>query len=69
MAVKLYEWKPDGHGAPSFFVAAHSEDDAIKAVLECIRKLKYPDDADGFEQGYYTLIVRDVGEVSTNDND
>lgn len=67
--IKLYEWKPAGYGAPSFFVAEHSEEAATEAVRERISKLEDPNDAAGFDQGYYTLNVREIGEVSTNDND
>ena len=64
--MKLYIWRPDGHGMPSFFVVAKSLEEALTARDAYLTK-EYPDPwwvVEGF-----SLEVFDVGEVAEHDND
>jgi hypothetical protein len=76
----LYAWQPRGHGEPSFFVCAESEDAARAAVESDIkRRMAIPWDNDekferldsvhGWGTDYYDLTVAPVGRVIANDND
>ena len=80
--MKLYAWRPKGHGEASFFVMAENEDEARKYVEAEIAKGWYyhPDGAsdpelrndystEGWGTEYYTLTTADVGKVIINDND
>ena len=68
--VKLYAWKPDGHGQYSFFVAATSEDEALLAVKKHMEEedgiREY--ETRGFGTDYYNLTVLPIGVAISNPN-
>lgn len=80
--MKLYAWKPRGHGEQSFFVAAESEGEARAAVDEEIQRLLNLSSCDedywgdvythadfnGWGTDYYVLTVVEPGIVLRNDN-
>ena len=69
--MNLYAWQPDGHGDPSYFVMAESEEEARTAV-------ELSEDFDGWtivvdQSGkkigdYYELTILKALEIITNDN-
>ena len=71
--MKLYAFKPQGHGEQSFFTIAKSEEEAIKAVKKHI-DTHYPKgslneyDAYGFGTDYYEMTVLEEGQVVENNN-
>ena len=71
--MKLYAFKPQGHGEQSFFTIAKSEEEAIKAVNKHI-DTHYPKgspneyDAYGFGTDYYKMTVVEEGQVVENNN-
>lgn len=75
--VRLFAWQPQGHGEYSFFVAAHSEEDARACVERYIAEHLSKDDwarlteysTDGWGTDYYELTVLEVGQVISNSND
>lgn len=64
---KLYAWQPQGHGEYSFFVVAHSEEEARKAVGAAVigEPKQY---CNGWGTDYHKLSIADIGEVILNDN-
>lgn len=68
--VMLYAWQPKGHGQNSFFVAAKSEDEAIKAVEKHMTEDEYIGDYEtrGWLTDYYELTVLPVGVATNNAN-
>ena len=65
--MKLYAWRPDGHGQLSFFVMAESEQAAraaVEAAVERIRGDGRRYDVDGWGTDYYELSVYAAGEVA-----
>jgi hypothetical protein len=68
--MKLFGWKPKGHGEYSFFVVADSEEKAQLAVNEYIKNHKLrPDECQGWGTDYYELEVAEVGQVLYNCNE
>lgn len=77
--MKLYAWKPNGHGQISFFVMAESKEKAQEAVDAYIKKHLDQDDNDEFLYDYhvdgwgddsrYNLEVKEAGQVAINYND
>ena len=69
--VKLYAWRPSGHGEYSFYVASTSEEAARIAVQAEVDDLRKRDvyGASGWGTDYYTLECVGLNEVMTNDND
>lgn len=73
--MKLYSWKPDGHGQKSFYVVAESYNEAIVAVSSYITSHLGKFDKeyltnyciDGWGTDYYKLTVVDPLNVITND--
>ena len=70
--MKLYAWRPDGHGQLSFFVMADSEQAARAAVDAAVERIlregrRY--DVDGWGSDYYELSVYAAGEVAEHYND
>ena len=68
--MKLYVWRPDGHGQKTFMVVAASEDEGRQAVTAYIKE-NYDSDygSDGWGTDYYMLEVFEPGQVAENDND
>ena len=71
---KLYAWEPSGHGEHSVIVAAMSEEEAKAAADKYVAEFlqRFPDYSihfDGWNTGYYTLTVYDMGEVMVHEND
>jgi Zn/Cd-binding protein ZinT len=71
--MKLYAFKPDGHGEVSFFTIAKNKYEAKKTVDKYVEdnyvkdgKLSYS--AGGWGTCYYTLTVVEEGNVIENDN-
>jgi hypothetical protein len=73
--MRLYSFKPRGHGEKSFFVVAECEEDARIAIRKRIADLvKQPFGysqraADTFDTDYYKVKCVKFGVVITNDND
>ena len=67
--MKLYVFRPDGHGPLTFMVLADSEVEAMNYVYTYIASQEdlYRDDYFGTD--FYACEVYDVGEVAINDND
>ena len=73
----LYAWQPKGHGEYSFFVAASSKAEAIKAIEKYIEEHMDKDDdhyldeynIKGWGTDYYDLTILPIGEAITNSND
>lgn len=74
--MKLFAWKPQGHGEYSFFVCAKDEVSAIDAVDKYIKDHLGKDDGhyltdyevQGWKTDYYELTEVNAGVVVTNDN-
>ena len=69
--IRLYAWQPEDHGAYSFFVAAESEEAAIKAVENHMAENEYIGDyeTDGWLTDSYTLTVLPIGVAISNANE
>ena len=72
--MKLYAFKPNGHGQASFFTIAKNEEEAKKIVNKYVEdnylKSKNIDyRAIGWGTDYYTLTIIEEGKVIENDND
>ena len=82
--LKLYAFKPKGHGEYSFFVMAENEEQAREYVNIHISKIpfengKIPYEYDSFstegslhnygKPNYYECTVYQQGEVAENEND
>ena len=72
--MKLYVWRPKGHGELTFMVVAETMEDATIAVIRHIQEhytiSAYPIyEAQGFGGGYYQLEIYEPGEVAENNND
>jgi hypothetical protein len=72
--MKLYAFKPQGHGEHSFFTIAKSEEEAIKAVTNHVETVYakggiYEYDAAGWGTDYYKMTVVEEGQVVHNNND
>jgi hypothetical protein len=77
--LRLFAFQPSGHGEPSFFVLASSEDEARKAIDARVAEVyassehePYGYDAwkdNSYGPDYYQLTVVSRGEVIENDND
>jgi len=69
--MKLYAWRPQGHGELEFYVLADNEEEARQAVDDIIEKNKDSMDFNSKYWGtdYYELTVYDTLEVATNYND
>lgn len=72
--MKLYAFKPNGHGSASFFTIAKNEVEARKVVNKYIEdnylkneNLDYR--TGGWGSDYYTLTVIEESNVIENDND
>lgn len=63
--MKLYVWRPNGHGAYSYFVIAESEEQALKFVEKHMEE----DKPWGWGTDYYYLEVFDSGTVVEHEND
>lgn len=66
--MKLYTFRPQGHGQYTFSVIAESEDAARNAVSDHVNKNHFEYEADGWNTDYYKMEVYDSGKVSENDN-
>jgi hypothetical protein len=71
--MKLYAFKPQGHGEHSFFTIAESEEEAIKAVTIHVETIYakggiYEYDAAGWGTDYYKMTVVYEGQVIHNNN-
>ena len=72
--LKLYAFRPDGHGEYSFYVMARSEEDARAAIEKWRTDNNLEKDCSEMEgyyedDGYYEMVVLGEGEVITNDNE
>ena len=69
--VMLYAWQPQGHGEYSFYVAATSEKEAIKAVEKHMEENEHIGDYEinGWGTDYYELTVLPIGAAISNEND
>lgn len=77
--MKLFAFKPNGHGPYSFFVMAENEEQAKKSVQDHINKF-YPSRTDGRNNPWrmetngwgtddYEMSVYEENEVAENCND
>ena len=77
--MKLFAWRPHGHGPLSWFVMAATFEEAESCVLEEIKRLKsLPDwdynritdyECDGWGTDSYEITVAERGVVLYNAND
>ncbi|MRS61763.1 hypothetical protein [Larkinella terrae] len=70
--MKLYCYRPGGHGQWSFFVVASSEEEAfakVQAEVDCLRSEMHNYECQGWDTDYYSLEILEPGEVATNEND
>jgi len=77
--MKLYVFRPNGHGPLSWFVVANSHDEAITEVQAEIdrRRTLAPGaqdwlskhDYDGWDEGEYELETHGIGVVVSHAND
>jgi hypothetical protein len=77
--LRLYAWRPNGHGELSWFVVAETEAEAKDAVdREIARRLALPWDdpahigvceVEGWGSEYYTLTVAKRGHPVDNSNE
>lgn len=70
--MKLYAWKPDGHGELSFFVMAESEAQAVACVEKEIDRMRASGKYcyfEGWGTDYYILTVVGPGVVVINENE
>jgi hypothetical protein len=65
--IRMYVFRPDGHGPPTYMVAAESAIAARIALQAYL--LQRPIPPDPFVEESYTLEMYDVGQVTENDND
>lgn len=68
MSIKLYAWRPIGHGPLSYFVAARSKAEAELAVIKYMCDEEIDNDEKGGWPYNFDLKVVAIGEVITNDN-
>jgi len=75
--MKLFAFRPNGHGEDSFFTIAESEEQARENIEKIIlsgnsiygkSKEGYPINCSGWNTDYYTLTVYEIGEVAINSN-
>ena len=69
--LRLYAFRPEGHGPQSFYVMASSEDHARAMVDEYVQDMRENQNIYGADEwpGNYTMEVAGIGEVMSNDND
>jgi hypothetical protein len=72
--MKLYVFRPGGHGQLTFMVCAKNEEEARVLTQEHIDAMyrsgsgRYIYDAQGWSTDYYALEVYEPGQVVENDN-
>ena len=72
--MKLYAFKPNGHGECSFFTIAKNKKQAIEIIDKHIKDKYYKNGeldyrAKGWSTDYYKIFIIKEGEVIENDND
>jgi hypothetical protein len=66
--LRLYAFRPRGHGVSTFMVVAESEAAARAAVQAYVQTVSYPEDYRDMTESH-TIEVYGIGEVAENDND
>lgn len=69
--MKLFAFRPDGHGQQSFFVVAKDELEARERVTQHIIKhygAGFGYDVEGWGTDYYSMTEHEITEVIENDN-
>lgn len=67
--MKLYVFRPDGHGGETFAVIEESKEKALENIIEHMDKHYICTTKELLMSDYYTLEVYEQGQVMVNDND
>ena len=66
--MRMFVWRPDGHGPYTFSVLAETQAEAVLAVVSEVQKINDSWLTGGWPDGF-TLEMYSPGQVALNDND